>query len=239
MKKLILIHLFLALFTVTAHATTISVGNIDNINVADLFLNPSSSSANCATDKNSTNCDFKDHTGSLLTDSELAPIITSNPANYVYRSEVGNGASFDLGFDGFDIFNGDGDDLVIFIIGNGSSFDLDVFADSGVGIYSNTFNVTSADAVYDDDGNWLCVGGTDSICTGGYALSAIFVDFGNSVAGDVALGNIHVSLKNAAFSLAGGFHTGPTIAAVPLPLPAVLFSSGLALLGWVGRRKSS
>ena len=38
-------------------------------------------------------------------------------------------------------------------------------------------------------------------------------------------------------SLVGGFHNEPT--AVPLPLPIVLFASGLGLLGVVARRNKS
>lgn len=238
MKQLVFIYILLILFTASAQAAPISVGNINDINVANILLS-SSSSADCASNKTRNDCDFVNSVSSLLTDPELGSTITSDPANYVIPSEVGNGASFDIGFNGFDIFNGDGDDLVIFIVGNGSSFGLDVIGNDDSIILTNTFDVTVANTVYDKDGNWLCVGGQDNLCSEGYALSAVLIDFGQNVAGDLAVKNIHISLNNSAFSLAGGFHTEASLAAVPLPLSAILFSSGLFLLGLIGRRKAA
>ncbi len=236
MKKFLLAGFVLTLFASAAQAATISVGNINGINVANTLLG-SSNSADCATNKTSANCDFQNFEGTLLNDIELAGTVTSDPANYVYSSVPGNNASLELGFNGFDIYNGAGNDLVIFIVGNGSPFGLDVFDTNGSVMSSGIFNVTTENAVYDNNGNWLCVGGSDSLCTGGFPLSAVFVDFGDAVAGDVAVGSIQLSLGNAAFSLAGGFYTEPAV--VPLPLSVVLFSSGLALLGWTGRRKKA
>lgn len=236
MKDFILTSFILILFTTPAQAAPISIGNIDGINVANMVLG-TSSNADCATNPTSSNCDFLNSAGTLLTDTDVAGIVTSNPANYVYTSLAGNNASIDLGFNGFNIYNGAGNDLVIFIVGNGSPFGLDVFDTNGAIMSSNIFNVETSNTVYDNNGNWLCVDGSDNLCTGGYALSAVFLDFGNSVAGDVAVGKLQLTLGNAAFSMAGGFHTSATV--VPLPLSVVLFSSGLALLGLTGRRRRS
>jgi len=236
MKKFILTGFVVTLFAASAQAATISVGNINGINVANTLLS-SSNSAACATDKTTANCDFQNYAGTLLNDIELAGTVTSNPANYVYSSVPGNNASLELGFNGFDIYNGAGNDLVIFIVGNGSPFEINVFDKSGATMSSGIFSVTTDNTVFDNSGNWLCVGGSDSLCTGGYPLSAVFVDFGSGVAGDAAVGSIQLSLGNAAFSMAGGFYTEPTV--VPLPLSVVLFGSGLALLGWTGRRKKA
>jgi len=236
MKKFILTSFVLTLFAASAQAATISVGNINNINVANTLLS-SSSSAACATEKTSANCDFQNYTGALLNDIELAGTVTSNEANYVYSSVPENNASLELGFNGFDIYNGAGNDLVIFIVGNDSPFELNVFDKSGATMSSGIFSVTTDNTVFDNAGNWLCVGGSDNLCTGGFPLSAVFIDFGDTIAGDIAVGSIQLSLGNSAFSLAGGFYTEPTV--VPLPLSVVLFGSGLALLGWTGRRKKA
>jgi len=239
MKNLITINILLALFSFTAQAAPISVGNIDNINVANVLLG-SSSSIDCASSQTADNCDFVDANGTLLTDIDLATVVTSNAANYTTSSSVQNNASFDLGFDGFDLFNGDGDDLVVFIVGNTTSFGLDIFDTQGSLLNSNTYDVDVSNTVFDDVGNWLCVGNDANPCPNkGFALSAVFIDLGDNVAGDVAIGSLSFDLNDAAFSLAGGFYTEAAPTVVPLPMPALLFSSGLFLLGWVGRKKSA
>jgi len=251
MKKLFIFNILLALFTATAQAAPISVGNINDIYVADQLLT-SSSSAACETTQNQANCDFlKPGPTTYLDRAGLANIVTSNPATYIL-SPYRNTAYFDLGFNGFDVYNGPGNDLVIFIVGNATSFGLDVFDQSGSKVTSGIYNVPAdgSSTVFDNNGNWLCVAGKDNVCTDGAALSAIFVDLGDSIAGDIALGSIRISLGEnfnginpvdgtpvrPRFSLAGGFYTEAMV--VPLPLPVVLFSSGLALLGWLGRRRT-
>ena len=47
---------------------------------------------------------------------------------------------------------------------------------------------------------------------------------------------LDVSQNSAAPSLVGAYHLQPT-AVVPIPLPIILFSSGLVFLGLAGRRK--
>lgn len=249
MKKLILVTIVLMLLSTTAHTAPISVGNIDNIYVANTLIGTSSLTG-CTSTSGDASCDFASTPGAFLTNAELAPIITSGPASYAL-SPYKDSAYMDLGFDGFDLYNGVGNDLVVFIVGNATSFGLDVFDKSGAMINSDIYNVAAdgSNTVFDNEGNWLCVGGSDNICTDGAALSAIYIDLGDSIAGDVALGNIRLLLGNdfngpaatgstrPRLSLAGGFYTEATIATVPLPLSAILFSSGLALLGWTGRKK--
>jgi len=249
MRQLTLISIILTLFSAGAQAATISVGNINGINVANQLIG-SSSSAACETSQTQENCDFlTPNPTTYLNNAALENAVTSDPSNYVL-SPFRDSAYIDLGFDGYDIYNGEGNDLVIFIVGNATSFGLDIFDTNGAMINSSIYDVAAdgSNTVFDNDGNWLCVNGSDYQCTGGAALSAIFIDLGDSIAGDVALGSLRILLGNdyngpvetgstrPRFSLAGGFHTEATV--VPLPLPAILFSSGLALLGWVGRRKS-
>ena len=50
--------------------------------------------------------------------------------------------------------------------------------------------------------------------------------------------SLDVGNSSAAPSLVGAYHLTPA-AVVPLPLPIVLFGSGLALLGFIGRRNRS
>lgn len=271
MKKLILINIILTLLTATAHAAPISVGNIENIYVANSLIGTSSSEG-CTTTTTETSCDFVSNTGALLTNSEVGNIVTNydpNNASYVLSPDVST-SYIDLGIvdnfgDDMNFYNGIGNDLVVFIVGNTTSFGLDVFDLSGstTPVYSDIFNVATptyhleeskivydnpGDTVFDQNGDWLGVDcGTDPDCADGAALSAILIDFEDSIASDLALGYIRISLgdsfidypnlksTNPRLLVAGGFHIEATV--VPLPLSAVLFSSGLALLGWFGRRK--
>ena len=244
----------LALFANTVNAATISVGNINGINVADVLIGTSSSAA-CESSQTRGNCDFLLPAGPTpLNNAGVASAVTSNPANYVLSPDRDN-AYIDLGFSGFNLFNGAGNDLVVFIVGHSTSFGLDVFDTNNVLLFSDVYNVptpifggASGDTVFDNDGNWLCVSGAPETCAGGSSLSAAFFDLGDAVAGDIAFGSIRISIGegfNGAdgtrprFSLAGGFYTEASPMVVPLPMPALLLTSGLFLLGWVGRRKSA
>jgi hypothetical protein len=251
MKRLTLINIMLLLISTGAQAAAISVGNISDIYVANQLLGSSSSEA-CETAQTQANCDFlSPNPTTYLNNAALADVVTSDAGTYVL-SPFRDNDYIDLGFDGYDLFNGAGNDLVVFIVGNATSFGLDVFDTSGTMVNSSIYQVPAdgSSTVYDNAGNWLCVNGADDSCTGGAALSAIFIDLEDSIAGDIALGSIRILLGEdfnginpvngepvrPRFSLAGGFHTEATV--VPLPLSVVLFSSGLALLGWIGRRKT-
>ena len=254
MKQLILINIILILLSTSAQAAPISIGTIDNIYVANQLLSASGPDT-CPT-ATQDQCHFikpgpvnTDGSGTpiYLSDSEIAGIVTdNNPADYVL-SPYQEHTYLELGFgDGMNIFNGEGDDLVVFIAGNTTSFGLQIYDQNNMPIMKGdeTFYTNPSDTVFDENGNWLGVDcGTDPNCTDGAALSAIFFDlddFGDNIAG---IGKIRIELgegynvgsNRPMFSLAGGLHA--PIAAVPLPLPVILFSSGLALLGWIGRRK--
>ncbi len=254
-----LLALVLTLFSSTAHAAAISVGNINGINVANNLIGTSSLAA-CESTQSQANCDFlTPNPTTYLNDAGVASVVTSNPASYLL-SPFRNSAYIDLGFNGFNLFNGDGNDLAVFIVGHSTSFKLDVFTDASINpFYSTVYNVATpvfdntqniftdtGDMVFDNDGNWLCAGGAPGTCADGTSLSAAFFDLSNSISGDTAFSKIRITLGedyNGAngtrprFSMAGGFYTQPTV--VPLPLSVVLFSSGLALLGLAGRRKRS
>ena len=242
----------LALFASTAHAATISVGTINDIHIADLVIGTSNSAA-CESSPTRENCDFLTPAGSTsLNKDGVSNVVTSNVANYLLSPDR-DSSYIDLGFNGFNLFNGEGIDLVVFIVGHSTSFGLDVFNSNDEVVFTDTYHVATpvfggnpGDTVFDGN-DWLCINGEPGTCNDGTALSAAFFDLGDALAGDVAIGKIRISLgenfngtggTRPRFSLAGGFHTEATVV-VPLPLPALLFSSGLFLLGWVGRRKSS
>lgn len=268
-KKLIstqiITSLGLLLLSVSTQATTITVGTIENIIIADKFID-ASSSPDCESVQNAANCDFlkTNPTTTYLNDAGIAEVVTSNPASYVLSPNVTedpnrNSAYIDLGFNDGNVVTGDGNDLVIFIVGHTTSFGINAFDEDNNSLFNGllTYNVPTpvfddinevfterGDTVFNPDGTWSCIAGAVDTCADGTGLSAAFFDFGDTVANNTEIARIRILLgedyngsdgTRPRFSLAGGFHTQATV--VPLPLSVVLFSSGLALLGWFGRRK--
>lgn len=231
MKNLIFINIALLIFSASALADTIKVGNINDIYVADKLIDSTFS------------LDFEQsfYPGVPLSSTTLESQVTSDFRTSV-KSPVGSLSFIDLAFTD-SMYGGAGNDLVLFFVGNSTSFGLDVIGKGTGSMIAGIYDITTADAVYNDDGTWICINGTDTNCTNGYPLSAIFIDLGDAYNG-VEIEKIHLNFGNgfndagsSNFALAGGFHD--TTAVVPLPLPIILFSSGLALLGWVGRRKTA
>jgi len=177
-----------------------------------------------------------DLTSSITGNAISAAVTGSDLTKYAWTadSRIPTGpanAYIDLSFSN-NIYNGDGADLVLFFAGNGTRFkdghiepflfSIDVGAD-GVnegGLFGVTTTTTSA--IY---GNKFYAS---------YALIDLDA-FGYDKT--TPLGNIRVYLGDSsmpALAALGAYHT----TVVPLPLSSVLFSSGLALLGWIGRRKT-
>lgn len=230
MKNLIIINLALLFISTNAMADTIKVGNINDIFVADKLIDSTVS----------TDFEQSFYPDTPLSSIALEDLVTSNFRTSV-KSPVNSLSFIDLGFTG-SIYGGAGNDLVLFFVGNSTSFGLDVTGKGAGSIIDGIYDITTADAVYNDDGTWICLNGIDNNCTNGYPLSAIFIDFGDTYNGveidkiNLNFGNGFNDAASSNFALAGGFHN---TAVVPLPLPIILFSSGLALLGWMGRRKAA
>ncbi len=189
---------------------------------------------------------FKDFTSSSpLTRYELAADVTgSDLTSYAWTpnahlpstklsgiNPVGN-SYVDLGFNG-KIYNGDGDDLVLFFAGNGTSlstgivpylFSLDIGADGSI-------EVSNSEVITDK---------SSDIYGGAFYASYAVIDLDEyGFDRSTPLGDIRIHLGDnsmPALAALGAYHT---TAVVPLPLPIILFSSGLAFLGWIGRRKSA
>ncbi|HHO59446.1 MAG TPA: hypothetical protein ENJ64_04330, partial [Thiotrichales bacterium] len=125
MKKLVIFNtLLLSLLSTGLQAAPVSVGDIHDIYVADKLLGYSGSGA-CDSETNQSNCDFLAPSPTVfLNTTLLAPIVTGNPASYVL-SPFRNSAYIDLGFNDVDLYNGENEDLVVFIVGNATSFGLD------------------------------------------------------------------------------------------------------------------
>lgn len=200
-----------------------------------------------ATDVLATYGSFSQTAGGAALDAsagEVDPIITTEPATAIYGSGATVYSAIDLGFGSNTVVTGQGADVVVFSLWNGYDYTvgLQAFAtdntllsdykytvDNSDYFGSSSAIVTTAINLFDNSLNDGTSGvELDDDIELGYLRLFIGPDF-NGVAGGLS------AYSNT--SLVGAFHTDAVV--VPLPLPIILFSSGLALLGWIGRRKKA
>lgn len=221
MKKLLFLNLIIAVLSSSAQAATTTA-------IADQFLGSSGS--------------FKSSAGDI-TEEQLSTIVTSDISTYAYTTDAE--AYFDLGF-GSDttVTTGSGVDLVIFTAGNGYHFGLEVFDADNNSISDLRYVVDIFPGVpydptlRDDEGNALCINDADP-CPA--VLSGTNINL-EGIADGTEIGFLRIKLGSDPFYATPNLPNFTLARAeyatvVPLPLPAVLFSSGLLLLGWIGRRK--
>ena len=231
MKQLLFLNLIIAVLSSSVQAATVTA-------YADEFLD---SSGNFLTSGQTP-----------VSEAELATIVTSDITTFAYTTDTE--ASFDLGFgSNTTVTTGSGVDLVIFTAGNGYLFGLEVY-----GTESNTIPISNLRYIVDiipsynydptlrdSNGDPLCINGDDP-CPA--VLSGTNIDFLETIADGTEISFIRVLLGSGAAYTEDPLITDPSLpnftlaraehaTVVPLPLPAVLFSSGLLLLSWVGRRK--
>lgn len=227
MKQLLLLNIIIAALSTSVQAATINV-------IANKVLSTSGTFTTSPT-------------GDALSLTDLTGIVTNDVATFVMSND--DTASINLGFGNTQVVTGTGADLVIFTIGNDYNFGLQVFDTSDSMISDFLYNVPAdgSSTAKDEDGNLLCVKDDTGSCAA--VISATSIDiFSNdllAVEDDIEISMIRLFIginkdfkpgeAYPLFSLAGAIHT----TAVPLPLPVLLFSSGLALLGWTGHRKKA
>ena len=150
-----------------------------------------------------------------------------------YIHSTGTGARVvDLDF-GTDVYDGDGFDLSLFFVGGGAqghAFRLTLPDNPGA----------FPDAIAFDSNAYDHHEHTGYNLTGsGYSIFRMDIDLARyGYLGTSPIGTLSLDISNASAvpSLVGAYHLKPA-AVVPLPLPVVLFGSGLAVLGLAGRRK--
>ncbi len=226
MKKLLLLSIIFAALSTSVQAATIKA---------------------FATDIQATYVGFSDAAGSTtaLSDAEIQAIIASNPETAIYGNDPANYSVIDLGFGSNTAVTGSGADLTVFSLWSGYdySFGLNAYDKNGDLLSGYKYDVNNSSVVFGE-----CAGES---CTQIVTTSInLFDNTGLELADDIELGYLSLfiggSLYNGAtggtaaysnFSLVGTFNTKAAV--VPLPLSVVLFGSGLALLGWTGRRKKA
>jgi len=225
MKKIIyILTTLIVIASVEANAVSINPdGTVNGVIAADI-MNGTSDGA------------FYDWSSPDLSASsqrDPATSITGDALFTTFAFSLDSSAYVDLGFS-TSVYNGAGDDLAFFVTGNPSSMDFSAVARDAFG---NSLSITNAISAYNVQ--WL---GNLDVNGQALAVSLVLIDldnYGSDVFGTNALTSIQFNFGNTlpGLSLAGGIHSTATV--VPLPLPIVLFGSGLGLLGWIGRRKKT
>jgi hypothetical protein len=176
-------------------------------------------------------------------DSNLASITDDSAATYILNSPSGP-ASVELTF-GTNIYAGTGTDLSIFFVDAATHyFDLTI---SGAGTTS-TVSLSSESLNNITQQAWTYTGwcldvstikGCESNSATDLPIFVMDIDLNQfsefDFLGQNAIDSVFMDISNqsAVPSLVAAHHLAP----VPLPLPVILFSSGLAFLGFFGRRK--
>jgi len=229
MKQLLLLNIILAALVTPVHAKTVQVVATDVLNSSGGFSQTAGGPA-------------------LADNAAIEPIITSDPATAIFGSSPTDYSVIDLGFGDNTILTGSGTDLVIFSLWYGYDYDfgLQVFgADSSATLLSNlNYSVTGNSifeecAVTDDAGGCVADISATSINLFGstdFLADGIEIGYISLFTGGIYNGDVGGLEAYSNLTLAGAYYTD--LMAVPLPLSAVLFSSGLAFLGWIGRRKT-
>ena len=228
MKQLLLLNIMFAALFAPAHAATIQAFATE--------VKATSGSSFSATVGSTT----------ALSDAEIQATIASDARAAIFGTSPTDYSVIDLGFGDTTVKTGSGGDtfgadLVVVSLWNDISykFMLEAFDTAGSSLSLYTYTVESSTP------NALNSTGTilSDVKTTSINLFSNDDTAPEALGDNIEIGSIRLTIGGGLnldgysnFSLVGAYHTDATV--VPLPLPAILFSSGLLLLGWVGRRKA-
>jgi hypothetical protein len=171
--------------------------------------------------------------------------VLTDQTDYAHATYAMTDAGYvDLGFSN-GVYNGPGADLIFFFFGGlnadkytaSNVFDLDIDIDGPL----EMLQYSSGEGACIEYQTTACTSPSDQLITvtspmdGEYTLTMQLVDLDDfGLAGNTEINSFRIYMENyPALSLVGAINTQ----AVPLPLPIVLFISGLSFLGIVGSRR--
>lgn len=243
MKKLITVILSLAALALATQARSVTIAGIENVTLLDGTGTVSASSASNFFTVSST-------TSTVASNSTVTEVLTDTDsfamATFVLETNSTPNPYIDITFG--DTVTG-ANDLVFFFFGGnddaaGTSFSnpfaLDINLDGNIDTNnSNTNHFLPKDnglitEVLDLD--WFRLTGKSQY----FALTAATVDLSTAgLAFDQSLDTFRLFLGDGTDQpLLAGIGYLPGVAVIPLPLPIILFASGLGVLGLFGRRKT-
>ena len=224
MKRL-LFPIILALLSTPVQAAQIQAVATDVLNTYGSFsLTPGGT----ALDESGIEATFSANHASLASTGTADVIFgLSNPV------EASDYVVMDLGFGGSSVITGSGADLVIFSEWAGSSYNFGLEAYDTSDTLLSSYNYTvDGSLLFSSDIAVTSIDLFDNNTPAAMLANGIDIDYIRLFIGNDYNGAGLDAYSNIA--LAGAYHVTP----VPLPLPLILFASGLSLLGWVGRRKA-
>lgn len=153
-----------------------------------------------------------------------------NTTTYIFSSD--SGAYIDLSFTQA-VYDGNGFDISIYLVGGGEqghSLDISLINGATSSVVRNYNSLTYSNYGFT---GWSFpeAGKTFSI----FRMDIDLADFGFLGTSPIDKIRLGVGGNSAVPSLVGALNNTPTV--IPLPLPVVLFGSGLAMLGFVARKK--
>ena len=237
MKKLFLLNIIFIALSTSVQAATIKAIATD---VRATYAGLSDAAGNSI-------AGFSDTAGSstALSNADIQSIIASNPEAAVYGNSPTDYSIIDLGFGDNTVVTGAGADLAIFSLwsGNDYSFGLNAYSKNGNLLSGYKYNVNNSSVVFSQCADGSC---PTVVTTSINLFDNAGVELANGIelgylslfiGGSTYNGTTGVTSAYSNFSLVGAFNIKTAV--VPLPLSVILFSSGLALLGWTGRRKKA
>jgi len=219
------------LVSITAIAITLVVSSASAVTVAGINF-ADNAIADVATGSDSLFLNWNptyDETG--ISATQLSADMTDTSAGtYVFSFDAG--AYIDMSFSSIDVYNGEGNDLALFFVGSeAQAGNLNLLGtEYSMAFTAPVFTGESITELFND-------------VNGNPVISPIYVSYFDldvfGIDSQTAINNFRLEIGNgsAVPALLAAINTSPGTSPVPVPAPLLLLLSGLAGLGFFGRKK--